>query len=106
MEQYQAEQIAQTGQRINDPVQAQQIYSALSNNAATRMQFLERHADLLATGVNFGGMNYQQTQEVAAQMEAAAAAQNEADAKAYAQYVANKPDPDDFWSRPNTIQGR
>lgn len=66
MEQYQLEQIAMSGQRINDPVQAQQIYSALSNNPELRMQFLANHADLLGGGVMIGGLTVEQYAEIEA----------------------------------------
>lgn len=100
MEQYQAEQVAQTGQRINDPIQAQQVYSGLSNNATLRMAFLERHADLLAGGVNFGGLSYQQDQEIEQAKIEAQKAQHEADMKAYAQFKAQQKHAEqtDFWA--------
>lgn len=64
MENYQLEQIAMSGQRINDPIQAQQIYSALSNNPELRMSFLANHADLLAGGISFGGLNVHELAEL------------------------------------------
>lgn len=111
MEQYQAEQVAQTGQRINDPIQAQQIYSKLSNNAQLRMAFLANHADILANGVSFGGLSYQQDQEIEQAKIEAEKAQHEADMKAYEQFKAQQAHTEqtDFWAKlgmpNNTIQG-
>lgn len=66
METFQAMQIATSGQRINDPVKAQEVYSALQNTPQERMNFLANHADLLAGGVMIGGLTVEQYSEVEA----------------------------------------